>query len=71
MNFQEMHNTGDRLRRLAVFAGLSLTAEEIDRLTPLQEFLMAGLQRVHALNVGEQEPLILHVPREDTSRAGQ
>ena len=71
MSMQDIGAAGDRLRRLAAFAGLSLSNEEIDRLTPLQEFLVAAFQRLHSVDYGEREPLVLHRPNGGAGNDGR
>lgn len=71
MTMPDPMTPGERLRRLAALAGLSLTSEEIDRLTPLQEFLMTGLRRLHSPDYGEVEPLVHHRPEWSDEHAGR
>jgi hypothetical protein len=69
MSMQDMMAPGERLRRLAALAGLSLSKEEVDRLTPLQEFLMDGLRRLHQHDYGDVEPVLLRTPSGGTDDA--
>lgn len=53
----------DRLRYLTAVAGLRLTDEELERLALSQEYLAAGLRRLHEIDLGDQEPVLVYRPR--------
>jgi hypothetical protein len=64
MNRTEMISDRERLRTLALVAGIPISDEELNRLGPLQEFLMTGLRRLHATDLGEREPVPAYHPQE-------
>lgn len=53
----------ERLRYLVTLAGLPLKEEEVERLAAATEALVAGLRRLHELDLGEREPVLVYQPR--------
>ena len=63
MSSAEQRDPRERLRRLAEIAGISLTDDELERLTPSAESLATGLRRLHDTDLNGREPVLVYRPK--------